>query len=143
MQFYYRNQMPLRVLDECEFWKQQEEEHTVVIRELVKDLETEFFDALFEWETAFREANGRVVRFIETTIRTTGTFTYELYRELTKLVSFCLEQSVQFIAFCNQLIQESEPIVNNPTAKVVMKHIIDESEYFVGIAQAVLYSKSI
>lgn len=38
MQFYYGNQMPLRVLDECEFWKHQEEEHTVVIRELVKKI---------------------------------------------------------------------------------------------------------
>ena len=28
MQFYYGHQMPLRVLDEAEFWKHQEEEHT-------------------------------------------------------------------------------------------------------------------
>lgn len=143
MQYYYGNSMPLRVLDECEFWKQQEEEHTIVIRELVTGLEAEYVDALLEWEKAFQETHSMVVRFIETTIRTTGTFTYELYKELTKLVSYCLEQSGQFIAFCQQLIQESEPIKNNPTAKVVMKHIIDESEYFVGIAQAVLYSKSI
>jgi hypothetical protein len=34
MQFYYGQQMPLRILDEAEFWKHQEEEHTVVIREL-------------------------------------------------------------------------------------------------------------
>lgn len=33
MQFYYGQQMPLRILDEAEFWKNQEEEHTVVIRE--------------------------------------------------------------------------------------------------------------
>lgn len=38
MQFYYGNQMPLRVLDECEFWKHQEE-HTVANRKLVKNLE--------------------------------------------------------------------------------------------------------
>ncbi|QQZ09972.1 DUF2935 domain-containing protein [Heyndrickxia vini] len=143
MRYYYGNSMPLRVLDECEFWKEQEEEHTIVIRELVKDLEDEYVDALLAWEQAFAKTHSRVVAFIETTIRMTGTFTYELYRELTTLVSFCLEQSNQFIAFCNQLIEESAPIKNNPTAKVVMKHIIDESEYFVGIAQAVLYSKSI
>jgi len=35
MQFYYGHQMPLRILDEAEFWKRQEEEHTIVIRELV------------------------------------------------------------------------------------------------------------
>jgi len=48
MQFYYGNQMPLRVLDEAEFWKHQEEEHTVVIRELVKDLEQKYVEALKE-----------------------------------------------------------------------------------------------
>ncbi|MGE6256731.1 DUF2935 domain-containing protein [Heyndrickxia sporothermodurans] len=143
MQYYYGNSMPLRVLDECEFWKQQEEEHTIVIRELVKGLEEEYIDTLVKWEAEFREAHSRVVQFIETAIRTTGTFTYDLYRELTKLVSFCLEQSANFISFCNQLIQESEPIKDNMTAKVVMKHIIDESEYFIGIAQAILYSKSV
>lgn len=39
MQFYYGQHMPLRILDEAEFWKHQEEEHTVVIRELVTGLE--------------------------------------------------------------------------------------------------------
>nr|WP_027417925.1 DUF2935 domain-containing protein [Aneurinibacillus terranovensis] len=42
MQFYYGDKMPLRILDEIEFWKQQEAEHTVVIRELVSNLEGEF-----------------------------------------------------------------------------------------------------
>lgn len=46
MQFYYGQQMPLRILDEAEFWKHQEEEHTVVISELVPDLEQPFVDAL-------------------------------------------------------------------------------------------------
>lgn len=46
MQYYYGNQMPLRVLDEAEFWKHQEEEHTIVIRELVRNLEQKYVEAL-------------------------------------------------------------------------------------------------
>jgi hypothetical protein len=46
MQFYYGQQMPLRILDEAEFWKHQEEEHTVVIRELVAGLESSYIEAL-------------------------------------------------------------------------------------------------
>ena len=48
MQFYYGGQMPLRILDEAEFWKHQEQEHTVVIRELVDNLEEEYVNALME-----------------------------------------------------------------------------------------------
>lgn len=40
--------MPLRILDEAEFWKHQEEEHPVVISELVKGLEAEYVNALKE-----------------------------------------------------------------------------------------------
>ena len=50
MQFYYGEQMPLRVLDEAEFWKRQESEHTVVIREAFDDLEASCVEALKKWE---------------------------------------------------------------------------------------------
>lgn len=66
MHYYYGNQMPLRVLDEAEFWKHQEEEHTIVIRELVRNLEQKYVEALQEWENAFSKAHHRVIRYIET-----------------------------------------------------------------------------
>lgn len=139
MQFYYGSQMPLRVLDECEFWKQQEAEHTVVIRELVSGLEKTYVDALTQWETTLNQAHERVVRFIETSTRSKGMFSQAFYVDVMNLVKFCLDQSHAFIDFCHKLLQASEPIKSNPTSKVVMKHIIDESEYFIGIAQTILY----
>jgi Domain of unknown function (DUF2935) len=57
-QFYYGGQMPLRILDEAEFWNHQEEEHTVVIRELVTNLEEEYVDALHEWEKALGDTHN-------------------------------------------------------------------------------------
>jgi Domain of unknown function (DUF2935) len=142
MQYYYGSQMPLRILDEAEFWKQQEEEHTVVIRELVGNLEPQYVAALQKWEKEFQITHGRVVRFVETVIRSKGQFPNALYRDLMRLVSHCLEQSQRFIDFCRRLMRESEPIRSNPTAVVVVKHIIRESEYFIGIAQTVLYQTS-
>ncbi|MBW8348385.1 DUF2935 domain-containing protein [Bacillus sp. IITD106] len=141
MQFYYGNQMPLRVLDEAEFWKHQEEEHTVVIRELVKNLEAHFIEALKEWEKALSETHQKVVRFIETVIRSGNVISPSLYEDVMKLVSFCLEQSQGFIDLCRQIKTESEVIKDNLTAKVVLNHIIVESEYFMGIAQTILYQK--
>lgn len=39
MQFYYDDKMPLHILDEGEFWKHQEAEHTQVITALTPNLE--------------------------------------------------------------------------------------------------------
>lgn len=132
--------MPLRILDEAEFWKHQEEEHTVVIRELVKELEAEYVEALIEWEKVLSNTHQTVVRWIETVIRSGQTLSPTLYQEVLKLVKYCLDESMQFIQFCQYIKNNSEPIKNNPTAKVVLDHIIRESEYFVGIAQTLLYS---
>src|SRR5699024_9414920 len=130
MQFYYGNQMPLRVLDEAEFWKHQEEEHTVVIRELVENLEQKYVKALKDWEKEFMNAHHRVIRYIETVKRSNGQVSQSLYQDILQLTTFCLQQSEKFIAFCNTMMEESEPISSNQTAKVVLNHIIVESEYF-------------
>ncbi|WP_108021766.1 DUF2935 domain-containing protein [Melghirimyces profundicolus] len=139
MQYYYGNQMPLRILDEAEFWKHQEEEHTVVIRELVNNLETSYVEALKEWEKVLSETHQRVLRFIETVIRSGYVITPELYQDVLRLVKFCLDQSEQFIEICRQIRDQSEALKDHLTAKVVMNHIIRESEYFIGIAQTILY----
>jgi Domain of unknown function (DUF2935) len=141
LQFYYGNQMPLRVLDEAEFWKHQEEEHTVVIRELVANLEEEYVKAMHEWEKALGETHKQVIRFIETVIRSKDHLSNSLYQQVLQLVSFCLQQSVEFIKLCEQIKNESAAVSANPTAKVVLDHIIRESEYFVGIAQTILYQQ--
>ncbi|RBW70805.1 DUF2935 domain-containing protein [Bacillus taeanensis] len=139
MQFFYGQQMPLRILDEAEFWKHQEEEHTVVIRELVANLEQQFVDALRKWEKALSETHQQVVRFTESVIRSPYYVPTKLYQDVLQLVSFCLQQSLEFIKLCQIIKTESKAVSENPTAKVVLDHIIRESEYFVGIAQTLLY----
>jgi hypothetical protein len=141
MQFYYGNQMPLRILDEAEFWKHQEEEHTVVIRELVTNLEDEYVAALKQWEQVLNETHNRVVRFIESVTRSSNYISPDLQQQIMQLVSYCLQQSLQFIQLCQKIKMESAAVSANPTAKVVLNHIIRESEYFVGIAQTLLNNK--
>ncbi|RAK19151.1 protein of unknown function (DUF2935) [Anoxybacillus vitaminiphilus] len=139
MQFYYGEQMPLRMLDEAEFWKHQEEEHTVVIRELVAGLEEPFVEALKKWEEVLSATHQQVVRYIESLIRSSYYIPAQLYQQVLQLISYCLQQSLDFIKLCQQIKTESEAVSKNPTAKVVLNHIIRESEYFVGIAQTLLY----
>lgn len=142
MQFYYGQQMPLRILDEAEFWKHQEEEHTVVIRELTPDLEQEYVDALKQWEKVLGETRHQVLRFIETVTRSGNYLPAQLHQHVLKLTSYYLQQSLEFIKLCEQIKTESEAVKNNLTAKVVLNHITRESEYFVGIAQALLYQQT-
>lgn len=139
LQYFYGSQLPLRVLDEAEFWKHQEEEHTVVIRELVPNLEQQYVDALKEWEKAFAQTHQHIVRFIETVNRSKGNISQRFYHDILQLTSFCLHQSNEFILFCRTLVEASKPISSNHTAKVVMNHIIVESEYFIGVAQTIIY----
>jgi hypothetical protein len=141
MQFYYGEQMPLRILDEAEFWKHQEEEHTVVIRELVAGLEEPFVEALKKWEEVVSATHQQVVRYIESVIRSSYYIPAQLYQQVLQLISYCLQQSLDFIKLCQQIKTESAAVSKNSTAKVVLNHIIRESEYFVGIAQALLYRK--
>ncbi|ASK62127.1 hypothetical protein CFK37_08095 [Virgibacillus phasianinus] len=141
MQFYYGNQWPLRVLDEAEFWKEQEAEHTVVIRELLPDLEQEFVDGLNRWEDVLKTTKQHVTRFIESVIRSKNHISPQLSQQVLDLASFCLQESVAFIQFCRKIKTESKSVVGNPMAKTVMDHIIDESEYFIGIAQTILYEQ--
>jgi hypothetical protein len=138
VQFYYGERMPLRILDEIEFWKQQEAEHTIVIRQLAGNLEPPFVESLQEWEQAFSQTNAAARRYIETVVRSKGRLQREMYLDIMQLADCSLSQSHQFVQFLNVLAAESTVIQNNPTAIVVLNHIRRESEYFIGIAQTVM-----
>ncbi|UJF34868.1 DUF2935 domain-containing protein [Paenibacillus hexagrammi] len=139
MQFYYGDKMPLRILDEGEFWKMQEAEHTDVIRALVPNLEQPFVDALKEWEQALARTHAMFVRYIEVVGRM-DQVSPEIYKQIMDLVVFSLQQSEQFVQLLNQLGTSSDALKSNPTAITVLNHIRRESEYFIGIAQALLSS---
>lgn len=130
--------MPLRVLDEAEFWKQQEAEHTEVIREALSGLEPEYVQALKEWEQALTKTHQQVVSYVETVNRV-GYVYEELQEQVTELVKYCLAESLQFIELCREIAANSAAAKDNPFAKTLLNHIIRESEYFVGIARIILY----
>ena len=141
MQFYYGDKMPLRILDEGEFWKHQEAEHTDVIRALVPNLEPQFVQALKAWEKELSRTQATFVQYIETVIRSGHQVNPQFYAQVLQLVQFATAQSQQFIQLLNQLATESTPIKANPTAIVVINHIRRESEYFIGISNALLWSQ--
>ncbi|MGP3787769.1 DUF2935 domain-containing protein [Paenibacillus sp. 1A_MP2] len=52
----YGHLLPLRVLEEVRFWKEQEKEHTIVISALIPDLEPAYVQWFAEWEAIFENS---------------------------------------------------------------------------------------
>lgn len=141
MQFYYGGQMPLRVLDEAAFWKMQESNHTAMMKIFMVDLEQEYVDSLKRWEDVLDTTHRHIQRFIESASRSDNQFPPQLYDQVLELISFCLQESIAFIQFCRQMKGNSDAIENNHTAQVMIDHIIDQSDYFIGTAQTILYER--
>ncbi|RKD29572.1 DUF2935 domain-containing protein [Thermohalobacter berrensis] len=136
MRFYYGNKSINRVLDEMEFWKRQEAEHTVVIRKIVTDLEHPFQEKLEDLENEFSKIEERTVEYIQVLNR--SGYSPTIYQEIMNLVNFALLQSEHFVVFLNKIINESQAVKNNRPAIIVINHIQRESEYFIGIARTIL-----
>jgi uncharacterized membrane protein len=111
------------------------------MRELMHDLEREYVDALLRWGEVLETTHQQVERYVESVVRNDNELVPSLYQQVLELMSFCLQESVAFIQFCRQVKSESKAASSNSTAQVVMDHIIDESNYFIGIAQTILYEK--
>jgi hypothetical protein len=137
MQFAYGEFMPLRLLDEANFWKHQEHEHTVVIREIVPGLERKFVEELKEWESILIKTHSQVVQLTETVVRSGNAVPQYVSDQVLTLISFCLEQSGRFVKFLFEILGMSKSVKKNPVEVSVIKHIIRESEYFIGIAQTI------
>ncbi|RKD21850.1 hypothetical protein BEP19_14695 [Ammoniphilus oxalaticus] len=135
MLFAYGPYQDLRTLDEMRFWKQQEEEHIDVIKELVKDLEPQFVEALDAWKESFTLVLNRITRDIETYIRMNGKSTPAMHQHVMEMARFSLEQSERFLQFLHQMRTTSKAIKGKPTLLTVIDHIARESEYFIGVLQ--------
>ncbi|WP_096466077.1 DUF2935 domain-containing protein [Aneurinibacillus soli] len=109
-----------------------------MIRALVPNLEPAFVQALQAWEQAFSQTHALFVRYIEIVSGSGYHISPMIYNEIMHLVHFALQQSQQFVQFLNQLAAESAALKSNPTAITVLNHIRRESEYFIGVSEALL-----
>ncbi|MGD9567749.1 MAG: DUF2935 domain-containing protein [Sedimentibacter sp.] len=136
MRFFYGEKNILRALEEAEFWKHQESEHTVVIQEVVPDLEEEYVNRLDEYKEIFDSTLGRIVQLMETAVNCQNILSPEIYQDMIGLIDLAVRQSKVFIEFLGMLLRDSDAVNNNPVAGTVINHIRRESEYFVGVVTA-------
>jgi Fe-Mn family superoxide dismutase len=138
MLYVYGALMPLRLLEEIRFWKMQEREHTVVIRELVPNLEPQYVSRLKQWEGVFGQTEATANQWIEAVIRSNDKIGPDLWRQVELLLQTAAAQSKEFIKQLFAMLEQSAAVRGVPTAPVVLMHIIRESEYFLGVLQAIL-----
>lgn len=138
MQFCYGDMNHIRILEEAEFWKRQESEHTVVIREIVSGLEKEFEERLEEYQRIFSATESTVMQYIERLNRSCYEITPEVVENIINIINITISQSKTFINFLNNMMKDSTAVKNTITAPVVINHIIRESKYYIGIAKAYL-----
>ncbi len=139
MRFLYGDKNILRVLDEMEFWKRQEAEHTVVIRTVMPNLEKEYVDYLKRFEMEFIKTEGEAIKYMETVIRSGGCISPELNDAILCLIEYAIKESECFINLLDDILNNSKSAKDNAVAQTVLKHIRRESEYFIGISQTILY----
>lgn len=138
MQYFYGDRMILRALDETEFWKLQEAEHTIVIREIIPDLEDEYVNQLQNYEQIFSQTRVAAVKYMEAALMSGLQPGSQLERQIMQFLNLCVRQSRDFIAFLNMISAQSAAVRDNPVAATVIEHIRRESEYYVEIITAVM-----
>ncbi|KEO81902.1 DUF2935 domain-containing protein [Tumebacillus flagellatus] len=139
---HYGSKVPLRLLDEVEFWKRQENEHTVVIQTLAPDLEPKYKEALSKWGEAFAQVDGLATRYLEVIVRSGDRISEHNKQCVLHLLDVSLHQSQLFIHFLHVLKNSSNaPSMSNPVVRIVLDHIRRESEYFIGAVEGVLVKK--
>lgn len=136
MLFVYGPYLPVRILEEIRFWKEQETEHTDVIKAIVPGLEPNFVKLLDEWKQVFastQQAADQLLQF--------GVSSKEaacdpwLIKETERLLEASFRQSQEFIRQLYIILDLSAAAKSVPLAKTVLLHIIRESEYFLGVLE--------
>ena len=138
MEFCYGDKNHIRILEEAEFWKRQEAEHTVVIREIVTDLEDEFAETLKEYQRILSATEATILQHIERLNRSCYKITPEIIQNIIQLIEITLQQSQTFITFLGNMMENSPAVKNSLAAVIVVNHIIRESEYYIAIAKTYL-----
>lgn len=130
MLFVYGPYMPLRLLEEIRFWKTQEMEHTVVIREIVPNLEPPYVALLQAWEPVFARTEQMADKLLAALVPQAAHLPPACREQVDVLLHVSAEQSKRFIEQLHRIVKESAAVAASPVAVTVVHHIIRESDYF-------------
>jgi Fe-Mn family superoxide dismutase len=126
-----RKQLYLKRLEEIEFWKNQEKEHTLVIRVLVPHLEPAYVLQLEEWEKVFEQTKKAAVQWKEWANTSKSYLDQTFEEQVNALTSASQIQSEEFIKQLKQIQLSSKSIQAHAQISEIVDHINRESQYFI------------
>ncbi|MGC5776804.1 Fe-Mn family superoxide dismutase [Paenibacillus pabuli] len=129
----YGHLLPLRVLEEIRFWKEQEKEHTRIIPALVPELEPSYVKLFEEWEATFANSERTANQLLKQLLPGTHPPAPYIIHCIEQLIAASCSQSREFIRQLYVLLEQSTAVQAVPLAKLVILHVIRESEYFLGV----------
>ncbi|USB33830.1 Fe-Mn family superoxide dismutase [Paenibacillus sp. YPG26] len=136
MLYVYGPYLPVRILEEIRFWKEQEKEHTDVIKAIVPTLEQPYVKLLNDWSKVFEETEKAANDLLQHTIHVQQDQLHpELLKQIERLLDASFRQSREWVRQLYVLLDQSAAVKTIPLAKVVILHIIRESEYFLGVLE--------
>ncbi|ANS76929.1 superoxide dismutase [Paenibacillus yonginensis] len=137
MLFVYGPYLPIRVLEEIRFWKQQEKEHVDVIKAIVPSLEPVYVKLLDDWAKVFGDTESAADSLLQYALAAPQKSqpNEELVKQTERLLAAAFRQSQEWIRQLDAILQQSQAVQSVPLAKVVLLHIIRESEYFLAVLE--------
>ncbi|WP_410770834.1 Fe-Mn family superoxide dismutase [Fontibacillus sp. BL9] len=136
MLFVYGPYLPVRILEEIRFWKEQETEHTDVIKAIIPTLEPNFVKLLDEWKQVFASTQEAADRLLQYGVASKeAACDPQLIKETERILEASVRQSKEFIRQLYFILDQSAAAKSIPLAKTVLLHIIRESEYFLGVLE--------
>lgn len=136
MLLVYGPYLPVRILEEIRFWKQQESEHTDVIKAIIPGLEPYYVQLLDDWKKVFDETTKVANQLLQYAMSSQeAACEPQLIQQTERLLDTAFRQSQEFIRQLYYILDCSEAVKTVPLAKTVLLHIIRESEYFLGVLE--------
>ncbi|MBW7457522.1 Fe-Mn family superoxide dismutase [Paenibacillus sepulcri] len=133
--------MPLRVLEEIQFWKTQEKEHTAVIREIIPHLEPAYVQLLQAWEPIFARTEQMAEKLLMAALANPEDIPPDLVKSSEELLKVSALQSRKFVAQLTKMLEDSAAAASSPFAGIVIRHIIRESDYFLCVLESLLHPR--
>lgn len=136
MLLVYGPYLPVRILEEIRFWKQQESEHTDVIKAIVPELEPGYVQLLDDWKIVLEETTHVANQLLKYALSSPeAACDPKLVQQTERLLDTAFRQSREFIRQLYYILEYSAAVKSVPLAKTVLLHIIRESEYFLGVLE--------
>lgn len=138
MQLIYGPLMPVRVLEENVYWKQQEKQNTGIIRAIVPQLEDDYMHLLSQWEKVLAQTEDAAHAQLHIALQQPNVMQADQPQQIHELLRASIYQSEQFIQQLEVMRHNSPAVQHTPCVSVVLDHIVSRSQYFLNAVRPIV-----